>query len=319
VAIVVDYAWGRPSIAALRAAGATGVSRYLSRVTPSTVGKIITAQEYQQLLAAGLAVVLNWEYDARDYRGGAMAGANHAREAIAQAQALGYPRGCAIIGSADTDVTRADWLAPGRPYYQAFSTGLRIAGYRPGIYGPWDVLEWAREDGVADVFWQAGMSWAWSGGRNRNVWPGVHLYQRRQQTIGSADCDVSDIIQANYGQTGAGVIDMDQAEQLIHPTPNAPGRTVGAVFTDQGNLRDWLIGAGQLVPGDPSWPHPDSVLGKLAAFLDARPAAPVALTDAQVTALGAQVGAHLDARLDQLVQLLAAAAKAGADVLNPPT
>ncbi len=201
--MLVDYAFPlHPSTAALRAAGATGVSRYLSRRTPAALGKIVTAQEYQQLLADGFEVVLNWEYDARDYLGGAMAGANHAREAINQATALGYPRGCVIIGSADADVSRADWLGTGRPYYYAFSTGLRIAGYRPGIYGPYDVLTWAREDDVADIFWQAGMSTAWSQGRNRNLWPGAHLRQRRQVIIDGADCDVSDIIQADYGQTG---------------------------------------------------------------------------------------------------------------------
>jgi hypothetical protein len=208
VSIVIDCVKS-PPVDAMRAAGVSGLCRYLSwlyrwgGVTHSYINpKIIQKPEFDALLAAGFAVALNWEYDPRDYLGGATAGGSHAQEAIRQARALGYPSGCVIIGSADTDVSRTDWLGTGRPYYTAFSAALRLAGYRAGIYGPWDVLTWAREDGVADVFWQAGMSTAWSGGRNAALWPGAHLRQRRSTFIGGYDCDINDIIKADYGQFG---------------------------------------------------------------------------------------------------------------------
>lgn len=59
--------------------------------------------------------------------------------------------------------------------------------------------------------------------------------------------------------------DMEQTDPLKYPTPNSSSRTVGSALTDLSNLRDWLIGAGQLVPGDGSWPHAGSPAAKLAA------------------------------------------------------
>src|SRR5438034_2583294 len=59
-------------------------------------------------------------------------------------------------------------------------------------------------------------------------------------------------------------VDMEQTDALVSKT-NAPGRTVGQALADMSDLRDYLIGAGAAVPGDGSWPKPDSPLAKMLA------------------------------------------------------
>jgi hypothetical protein len=197
--IVIDCV-SSPPLDAMRVAGVSGVSRYLSLPQADTAWKRITLTEYVNLRGAGFDVLLNWEYAADDWLGGATAGQLHAAYAVQQARALGYPAGCAIPGSADFNMTHDQWNGPGWQYARAYSQGIRAGGYRAGVYGPWDVLEWCATTGWFDMYWQAGMSTSWSGGRNAALWPGAHLRQRYETTIGGVQCDVNDIIQANYGQ-----------------------------------------------------------------------------------------------------------------------
>jgi hypothetical protein len=200
--IALDYTARIPP-SALTAAGVSDVCRYLC-YSPVGDWKRIRKPEYDELLAAGIGVTLNWELDARDWAHGEAVGIAHGAEAVKQARSLGYPAGCAILGSADFDMSRATWDSLGRFYGGGFAAAVRAGGYRPGVYGPWDVLTWVRDAGLMDVFWQAGMSTAWSGGRNRNAWPGVHLRQRRHITVGGQDCDANDILIATWGQARVG-------------------------------------------------------------------------------------------------------------------
>lgn len=193
----------------MRAAGVTGLSRYLSWQDRDSLGKVIGRAEFDALIAAGFALVLNWEYSATDWTGGSSAGTTHATEAVRQARALGYPPGHGLIGSADFDMTSAQWFAACQGYAGAFAKVVRGAGYRPGVYGPWDVLTWCRDAGFMEVFWQAGMSTAWSSRRNASVWPGAHLRQRRQVFIGGVDCDSNDILRFDYGQYGGPMTTLD--------------------------------------------------------------------------------------------------------------
>src|SRR5258705_6085761 len=102
--IVVDYTV-RIAPDALHAAGVAGVCRY---ICPPGLAKLIGLTEYRELVGAGISVTLNWEYDARDWLGGASRGASHGTQAVAAARALGYPAGGVIPGSADFDMTRAE-------------------------------------------------------------------------------------------------------------------------------------------------------------------------------------------------------------------
>ena len=93
--------------------------------------------------------------------------------------------------------------------------------------------------------------------------------------------------------------DMQQTDKLVHPTPNSPGRDVGSVLTDVDNLRDFLIGAGQLVPGDASFPRAESPLGRLVRFLN-NPATQAVLSEADLQALAAKLAPLVAAPVNDL-------------------
>ena len=190
---VVDYAWGRPGAEALKRVGATGVARYLSWV-PN--GKVINATEYSELKNAGLDIVLVWEFSATDFKNYSFNALEAAQEALRQANALGYDG--ALYYAIDWDITAKEWPIVLERLKQG--PNLVHGASRTGIYGPWYALEWARRDGVASWFWQAGMSTAWTNGNNKYLWPGAHLVQRRTTIINGIDCDINETCQDNYGQ-----------------------------------------------------------------------------------------------------------------------
>lgn len=200
MSIVLDYT-SRIAPSALRAAGVVGVCRYIA----PQAWKEITKGEYDELVAAGIDVTLNWESSATDWLGGAPVGSAHAATAVSKAKARGYPAGKVIVGSADFNMSRSQWDNAGQAYADAFAAGIRAGGYRPGVYGPWNVLTWVKAAGIMDAFWQAGMSWAWDNNDSRpprQPWPGAHLIQRRHITIGGVDTDLNDILVTPLWGTG---------------------------------------------------------------------------------------------------------------------
>ena len=153
---LVDYSFSRPDPQQVADSGFTGVIRYLSR----TMGKNLSKAERDELHALGLAILLVWETDGVT-TGGAAVGAQHAREANTQADALGYPDDCPIFYATDHDYTAAAVSG----YYQGVAS---IDGRPWGVYGGIRVI-----DGIdAPYYWQTG---AWSSGR---VSDRAHLYQQ---------------------------------------------------------------------------------------------------------------------------------------------
>lgn len=204
--------------ATLLAADITGVCRYLSwprwwagQNHNYDNPKIIQKTEYDRLTNNGIQVILNWEYDAQDWLGGRQGAGNaHGVQAVSMAKALGYPAGSVIVGSADFDMTRNQWDSDGKTYWIEFRDTIQAGGYTAGAYGPYDVLEWVSGVGGCALYWQAGMSYGWSGGRNKNVHPNTHLFQAWHQTVGGQDVDINKIIASISG----GVPDMQQDETM---------------------------------------------------------------------------------------------------------
>lgn len=265
---VADYT-NRIAPADLKAAGVVGVCRYLADST--SIGKIITKAEYDELRAADLDVILNWEQRADDWLGGAASGARHAASAVRQAKALGYPPGSAIPGSADFDMRLSQWNSAGRAYAVAFRDGIRAGGYVPGVYGPWDVLTWCQQLGGFELFWQC-MSTAFSSGRNRNPWPGAHLRQRRYATVGGHDVDYNDILRDDWQGD-----DMDLNTQLT------TGITINNALVTLLARTDYL--ANKIGLADQ--------LTKILAAASASPSVPVELTEAQQAALAEHIAGLL--------------------------
>lgn len=201
----VDYT-SRIDPAALKAAGVTDVFRYLCyEISPGVPNpKVIQQREYDELIAAGIGVTLNWEFDEKDWNHGYTAGQLHGSLAGTMANERGYPKGCTIFGSADYDMPYTDWITRAQYYARGFADGVTSHGYKPGVYGPWDVLRWVSSQDSSWKLWQAGMSTAWSGGRNAAAFPGASVRQRRHITIGGVDTDWNDILIPNWGQARKG-------------------------------------------------------------------------------------------------------------------
>lgn len=267
-----------PSTAALRAAGVVGVCRYLSR---EDLPKVIKPAEYNRLTNDGFTVVLNWEFDTFDWL--TADGKAHGESAVRQAKALNHPVGLPIPGSADFDMTRRQWEQAGRAYATAYRDAIRIGGYRPGVYGSWDVLQWCRDELGYDWFWQS-MSTSWSQNRNGGLFPGVHLVQERTLTIGGVECDYNEINNPNYGGTMSQPVNEWEQPVQYWANKGRVGTRRDWVLGDLENLRDYLVmslGSSLMRPAD------DSPLGMLVKYLQSPPTAPTdgGLTDADRTAI----------------------------------
>lgn len=157
---------------ALRAAGYQWVARYLVPDRPAYRWKRLTRAEAEAISRAGLRIVSVWELTARRPIGGAPVGEADGRAAAEEARALGQSPGSAVYLAVDFDAQSGD-----RPrvldYLRAAAGPLRAAGYRPGVYGSYDVVDWALEAGAVELAWQ---TYAWSEGRLHH---GAALYQYR--------------------------------------------------------------------------------------------------------------------------------------------
>jgi hypothetical protein len=192
----------RPFVAQLQASGVAVVGRYLGRC-PQWAGKRLIDNgarsdpdsEVSRLLAAGIGVLSIYQYlsnhprkfdglwlDPRDNQVKALPTEDCARPAdpphtleqeadldgraaVAQARALGQPRGSAIYFGIDFNVDRADAALVDKvtAYVRHTSAAVKAAGYRYGAYGSGSahlLLEGLRHTGGAlnrqplvDYFW----------------------------------------------------------------------------------------------------------------------------------------------------------------------
>lgn len=201
---VVDYAAGVPTAAAVKAAGHIGAVRYVSGRRPGAewmAGKPVTAAETRDFTAAGLAVASVYQYGkagTADWLQGAFGVATHAPQAISYHRAAGGPTGRPIYVAIDDNPTRSQYDAQIRPYLQAFSTVLNLAGYQTGIYANYHVIDWAVNDGIGQYFWMH--NWG-SGGK---IHPRTTLHQVRiddpADSINGLGVDVNHVYAQDWGQ-----------------------------------------------------------------------------------------------------------------------
>jgi hypothetical protein len=194
-----DYSFSPPSIGGLVGAGIKGAGRY---VGPGSQPKHLTARERDALLAAGLCIWLLVEGAAKDALSGASVGAYHGRLCASEAQSLGAPRGAVLVGNVDWDVSAAEWPAVAA-YFRAYAGPVRTAGYRVGLYGGLNAIEWAARDGLADILMQ---TYGWStrlvGNVKKIVWSThSHIQQYRNGVkVGGGDIDLCRAVVDNFGQ-----------------------------------------------------------------------------------------------------------------------
>lgn len=189
----VDYAWSRPDIGQLTAAGKRFACRYGGA---GSTGKQLDPAEADALSAAGVAIVANVEGAADGLLDGWSAGVSWARGAEEHFRSCGMPPDRPIYLSVDFDVTSGQWSAVRDALRGAESV---LGAARVGVYGGRRAIEWARRDGVARWFWQ---TYAWSGG----VWvPGNHIEQYRNGVqLAGATLDLDRALLADFGQWTTG-------------------------------------------------------------------------------------------------------------------
>lgn len=204
MATALDYSAGRPSGAAVRAAGHIGVIRYAGTQGRT---KNITRIEYQDMDRNGVGVALVYENKAGDALTGRSGGANSARAIQADAISINFPSSRPLYLACDQDITTQ--MRAVIDYYRGANDVLGVE--RTGAYGEADVLDACFAAGVISWGFQTA---AWSKGRHTRA----HLYQRiGAALVGGIVCDVNDILATDWGQHNAQQeddMDARQATQL---------------------------------------------------------------------------------------------------------
>lgn len=180
-----DFSFARPDLAQLKAEGYAGVIRYVSPDVPSTHGKILFTTEKDNILSAGLDLLLNFEWYEGRCNEGANAGYDDAVTAMASATLLGYPKGKCIYFSHDIDTY--DWPKIDA-YFRAIHTELD-GHYLVGAYGSYELVKHLLDANLIDRAWQ---TTAWSGGLRE---PRAGIYQNGYR----GDIDINEVTRTDIG------------------------------------------------------------------------------------------------------------------------
>lgn len=188
----IDYAWGRPSPKAIKAAGKSFVVRYVS--TPGN-SKNITADEVRALKAAGIDIAIVFETTAGRALAGYSAGRHDATSAISQVRAAGGPSGSVIYFAVDFDADATEQVA-----INAYLKGAAsVLGHdRTGVYGGFWVVKRALDAGVCKFAWQ---TYAWSGGR-WDYRAQLQQYDIFPPRLDGVAVDLNRATEPNFGQWG---------------------------------------------------------------------------------------------------------------------
>lgn len=151
----------------LKANGVSFVGRYL---VPPGMWKDLKADEIRGLHDAGLAILLCWEIDVGDMKGGAERGALDGARAKALAEGFGVPAGTVIYFACDYGAPESDY-----PTIEAYIRAAQeaVAPYEAGLYGHAGLADYLAQRGACKRFWQCV---AWSLGR-LSQYASVYQYQ----------------------------------------------------------------------------------------------------------------------------------------------
>ena len=225
---ILDFSSGIPSPAAIKRAGHIGAIRYVSNKRPGAAwmtGKPVTLQETAANAAAGLPTASVYQFgraETADWKQGAAGAAIHAPQAISLHKAAGGPTHRPIYIAIDDNPTREHYTQFIRPYLQAFSKALSVAGYQTGVYGNYNTIEWASRDGIGTFYWMH--DW----GSNGKIHPKTTIHQlpqSRQQTIENVIVDVNEVYASDWGQWTPGSKQpgiQDLSSTLDKAIPNMP-------------------------------------------------------------------------------------------------
>ncbi|OBH53361.1 twin-arginine translocation pathway [Mycobacterium colombiense] len=212
---LIDFAARQIPAQQIRAAGYSGVVNYVSMSRPgSSFGaKPITRSYADSLIAAGLAIVSNYQYGKpggsapSDFTRGYAGGVADARTAWSLHTAAGGGQSAPIFFTIDEDINRDTWNHTALPWFRGINSVLGVQ--RTGVYGGVRVCQWAATDGVIGSSSTPGRRWAWQtrAWSGDQVHPAAVLYQRVVSTasnpgpkVGGLEVDVNDVLAPDCGQ-----------------------------------------------------------------------------------------------------------------------
>lgn len=188
----LDYSSGRPSHAAMKAAGVSFACRYVGSTVHGTgrSTKWLSPLEANDLHLDGFAIVAVFETTAKRAEAGHAAGAADAHTAIAELAYCGLPADLPIYFAVDYDTTVGPNVTG---YFQGVASVLGLG--RTGGYAGYKVIKALFDKKLITYGWQ---TYAWSGGK----WdPRAQLQQySNNETVGGASVDYDRAMHADYGQ-----------------------------------------------------------------------------------------------------------------------
>jgi len=296
-----DYT-ARIAPAALKAAGCSVVSRYVTRLDWP---KSLQRAEADDLRAAGIPIMCNFETTADRMKGGAAAGRADAAEALQHMAVLGAPAGVTVWFSADWDVQPSE--VPAVLAYLQAAAGVLGSKSRTGLYGGLRAVSAAADAGYP--IWQ---TIAWSGGR----WDSRALMRQigTEQNVGGVQVDVNEVINlaalGAWGGPTTGGTDMVNNVIPASIAHHFPGLDLTSDFPantpfDEAIADIWTDGRAEA-----AWRYGLMANQKLDQLL-ARPAAPAV----DVDALAAALVPHLSGGVDPNAVAQAVVAHLGLEVV----
>jgi hypothetical protein len=294
----VDEAWARLTPAQAKAAGKQFVVGYVSE-DPS---KNLTLAEVQAYHAAGIAVLLVYEYNTAAAETGANGGHKNATLAAQLAKALGYPPSCAIAFAIDEPSPNLGMLSA---YAAAFTAVCHAAGYSDMVYGGYSTVKYCLDHALVDLGWQ---TYAWSNGQ----WDTRAVLRQVQNdvTIAGVSLDLDTATTANYGAWMPGDIVTEPVIIDLSGTKwtNSKGEPKG--------LDEFLVDVYRAVFS--AWGEIPGTLAAMQAKID-KIGVTASLTDAQIATIATQVSAAIVQHHDALttadepfiVEAVVSALKAG--------
>ena len=213
----VDYSWGRPDLKCLHSKGKQFACRYLSF---NTDNKTLTRGEADQITAAGMWVVANWEQTGKgDIGGRTMAQA--VDRALQIADQCNIPKGRPIYLSVDYDVQPGEYNRIEDIIGKA-QQGIGKAYDVGALYGSYSLLRAMFDRGAIRWGWQ---TYAWSYG---NVDPRAQVLQYHNGvSLCGGDIDLDRAFVADYGQWRPGVLPKAAGGSAIPDTDSDTGSDQG--------------------------------------------------------------------------------------------
>jgi hypothetical protein len=209
----LDYSQGRPSGAALKAAGVAGVMRYVGVGGSSTLpAKRLTAAELVDLTGHGLIVLGAVESSTTRSNAGRTAGIADGKAALTDPVTKTLP-----ILFATND--QPEWSQANVDYAAGFQSIVGRA--RTGVYGFGPFLSACHAVGLGSVYWQAGPAPSRTGTAAL-----VHFWQRQGGAVQAADGPTSPTVISVAG------VPCDPDNQLKElPTMTTPADIVNFQYT----------------------------------------------------------------------------------------